>query len=45
MILNYFKVKDLTFKHKQIEMKDGLVYMRMKSRGFFIVKNARVQSS
>jgi hypothetical protein len=37
MKFNYFKIKNLVKIHKQIEIKDGLTYMRAKKRPLLLV--------
>ena len=36
--MNYVGVRNLVYKHKQIEKRDGLVFMRAKKRPVVIVK-------
>lgn len=40
MILNFCKIEDLVYKHRQVEFKDGLLFMRAKKRPKIIVKAA-----
>jgi|GEM_PF-1600978 len=37
MKFDYFKVKNLVRIHKQIELKDGLIFMRAKKRPLFFI--------
>lgn len=37
--LNFMKIKNNIFRHRQIERKDGRVFMRMKQRGVVFVRD------
>jgi hypothetical protein len=39
--LNFMKTKDNIFMHRQIEMRNGLVFMRLKIRPFICIRGAR----
>lgn len=39
MKLNFMGIKDNIFRHRQIEKRDGRIFMRMKNRGFVTVKH------
>lgn len=41
MKLNFMGIKNNIFRHRQIEKKNGLVFMRMKNRGFIAIKYAK----
>ena len=39
MKLNFFKIKNGIVRHKQIEKRDNMLFMRLKKRPVIIVKN------
>lgn len=40
MKLNYFKINNLVRTHKQIEIKNGYIYMRAKKRPIIFISKA-----
>lgn len=45
MKLNFIKIKNLVRYHKQVETRNGLVFMRMKKRPLIFIKDARFEST
>ena len=39
MKLNFMKIKDNMFRHRQIEKRDGRIFMRLKQRSMVFVRN------
>ena len=40
MKFNYFKIKNLVKIYKQIEMRNGLIFMRARKKPFMIISQA-----
>lgn len=41
MKLNFMKIKGNVFRHRQIESRNGLFFMRMKQRGLVIIRRMK----
>jgi len=45
MKFNFMKIKGNVFRHRQIERRDGLFFMRMKQRGLIIMRRMKNDST
>jgi hypothetical protein len=45
MKLNFIKVKNLVRYHKQVETRNGLIFMRMKKRPLVFIRDVSVNSA
>jgi len=45
MKLNFIKIKNLVRYHKQVETRNGLIFMRMKKRPLIFIKDVKFDSA